>query len=153
MNRVFVYGTLKQGFSNHGLLRDAVLLSDNSVVTEKHLMLSSSPVPGHGIPFVVPSSDVPDMSDKFSVIYGEQWAVNDEQLARLDILESHPSWYERKKVIVRDLHTQHISDVWLYFMAYDRIPAHGHIYVIPNGTFGDTDDYVSYSKLHNLVAG
>jgi gamma-glutamylaminecyclotransferase len=97
---VFVYGTLKSGFSNHHYLNGSDYLGAGKTV-EKHAMYES------GIPYVI-------ADDPVSYIFGEVYSVDGLTLERLDNLEGHPDWYERKKVeVLLDNDATILS--WLYF--------------------------------------
>lgn len=69
---VFVYGTLKKGFHNHGLLEESEYEGPGKV-------------PGHlyvvGLPYYKKADD--------GVVYGELYRVDDNTLARLDRLEGY----------------------------------------------------------------
>jgi len=97
---VFVYGTLKKGFGNHYLLKDAKFLG--KARTEKKYKMTAN-----GIPFV-------SKKEAISHIIGEVYEVGDEILRKLDFLEDHPNWYKREKVKVI-LENGRKLDVWLYF--------------------------------------
>ena len=86
--RVFVYGSLKEGFGNHSLLKDQKLLGTDTV-TGKHRMVSLGWFPG-----VVKVDD----DDTEGAIHGELYEVDAEALDSLDVLEGHPTFYKREKV-------------------------------------------------------
>ncbi len=72
---VFVYGTLRKGESNHSLLSDAdLVLSD--CWTYGRLFDT-----GHGYPCMIPHTQ--------ERVIGELYAVKDEELKRLDVLEEY----------------------------------------------------------------
>tara|TARA_R110002074_G_scaffold141374_1_gene287809 strand:- start:738 stop:1169 length:432 start_codon:yes stop_codon:yes gene_type:complete len=97
---VFVYGTLKHGFHNHVLLENDMFIS-KGVTHEAYLMTES------GIPYV-------SESIQYSKIQGEIYLVSRESMDMLDMLESHPTWYERKIVTINT--DDGIDfDCWLYF--------------------------------------
>jgi gamma-glutamylaminecyclotransferase len=101
-NLVFVYGTLKQGFSNNRYLSGSKCLGAGRT-REKYGMYSS------GIPFVV-------MTEPISEIYGELYQVDDFTLETLDDLEGHPDWYRREQVeICLDDGNHSIVKGWVYF--------------------------------------
>lgn len=82
-HRVLVYGTLRQGESNHHLLSDSQFLGN--VVTQAHFQLF-------------------DLGPYPAAIKGEQsliaevYLVADETMRKLDILEDYPNEYERELV-------------------------------------------------------
>lgn len=121
MELVFVYGTLKQGFSNHGLLKQSKLIGI-AQTKDKFAMYSS------GIPYV-------SKRFKSSYISGEVYSVSNDTMYNLDVLEGHPIWYVRSKTSVEviDKKGKTITvDAWLYFN--EQIP-HGAS-LIQSGIYG-----------------
>ena len=104
--RVFVYGTLKNGFRNHHFLSGSRFLGAGRT-TKKYAMHSEG-----GIPFVVENEPV-------SNIYGELYSVNSAVLDNLDRLEGHPNWYQRKEVdIFLDGGACSTVRAWMYFIPH-----------------------------------
>ena len=99
MELVFVYGTLRRGHGNHLLLESSRFI-DAGLTKEKYAMYAN------GIPFVNDDEEV-------SNIFGEVYQVSKHTLNMLDLLEGHPSWYKRKKIIVCGSKKKHHA--WLYF--------------------------------------
>tara|TARA_R100000935_G_C2839057_1_gene169940 strand:+ start:1260 stop:1610 length:351 start_codon:yes stop_codon:yes gene_type:complete len=99
MEKVFVYGTLKEGFSNHFILRETVKIG-SGLTKKKYAMYS------HGIPFLVEN-------EKVSKITGELYMVDKTTFEVLDMLEGHPNWYIRKLVSVNIKNEEHKA--WVYF--------------------------------------
>lgn len=90
---VFVYGTLKRGFSNNYLLRNAEYVGD--AVSATHGQLKS-----WGPPCFVPEVWLPEGSEALPV-RGELWKVTDwKTLEGLDMLEGHPHGYYRAQIPV-----------------------------------------------------
>jgi gamma-glutamylaminecyclotransferase len=114
---VFVYGTLKKGFSNHRLLVGSEYLGSAQTV-EKYAMYST------GTPIVLKNEAV-------SPIHGELYQVNEATLAALDSLEGHPDWYRREEVeiAVDGEHGRYRETAWLYFSLDKRGV------VVPGGKF------------------
>lgn len=81
---VFVYGTLKQGFSNHHFLANANFLG-NALTCKSYALYCS------GLPFVIRDQAV-------SRIFGEAYSVDGVTLKALDCLEGHPSCYRREQI-------------------------------------------------------
>lgn len=79
---IFTYGTLKQGFSNHGLLQDMMSTGDAAFVgaarTLQRLPLVCGP---YRVPFLL---NLPGRGHRVS---GELYAVSPAALARMDELE------------------------------------------------------------------
>lgn len=82
---IFVYGTLKKGYHNNYLLKDAKFLGE--AFTNKSYTMS-----GKGIPFIHPDS-------KGLPVKGEIYEIDKvRHLPRLDSLEGHPSGYTRTTI-------------------------------------------------------
>lgn len=100
---VFVYGTLKKGFSNHRLLAGSEFLGAAQTVG-KYAMYST------GTPIVLKNEAV-------SPIHGELYRVGEATLVALDSLEGHPDWYRREEVevAVDGEEGRYRETAWLYF--------------------------------------
>lgn len=102
---VFVYGTLKEGFSNHGLLRDSIYHGKHETGAV-HKMLSLG-----GFPGVIWNGGT-------SPIHGEVYEVTDATLARLDSLEGYPHFYDRRLIV-----TQY-GAAYIYVLSDDFLQKH-----------------------------
>lgn len=86
---VFVYGTLKSGHGNHGVMANtagAEFIGDFST-PPCYTMVSFG-----GFPGIVPIGN--------TSIKGELWAVDD--VSQLDRLEGHPTFYQRTNIVLRE---------------------------------------------------
>jgi len=83
MNKVFVYGTLKSGHWNNGLLRTSRLVSEEAKLEGLCLYRN------------YPSFPV-SYYEEGSKIIGELWEVDGATLTRLDQLESEGYMYNRE---------------------------------------------------------
>lgn len=94
---VFVYGTLKTGYGNNKLMRFATCVGERT--TKDGYIMGDV-----GCPYVFPKQVVPAKYHSFlAPIKGEVWDVADEgTLIDLDMLEGHPSHYQRKLVELSD---------------------------------------------------
>ena len=112
---LFVYGTLMQGFGNNRLLEGQTLIGQGE--TENKFTMYA-----RGIPFV-------NENESTSKIKGELYEVQEDRFRRLDGLEGHPTWYERKltNVIVNEKE----YEAWLYFNNHEK----GHL--VENGNYRD----------------
>lgn len=99
LTSVFVYGTLRKGLAWHHLLEGSVS-SGIGTTQEMYAMYAD------GIPYVCEN-------EKISHIKGEIYLVDDSALKRLDRLEGHPDWYERKEVIINSDSGE--TKAWIYF--------------------------------------
>ncbi|XP_047328006.1 putative gamma-glutamylcyclotransferase At3g02910 [Impatiens glandulifera] len=93
---IFTYGTLKQGFSNHGLLQDMIDTGDASFLgvyrTIDKLPLVCGP---YKVPFLL---NMPGSGDR---VYGELYAVSQSAIPRMDELEgTNRGHYERLPIKV-----------------------------------------------------
>lgn len=124
MHRVAVYGTLKKGFVNHGLLRKAKWLgagvTTNSYVMKNHegrypaLMMTPEPL---RLPVMV-----------------EVYEVDDDTLKALDGLEGVPNLYTREEVTI-ELYVSH--------QEYTEPKVDAFIYMGVHPTFGRDPAYKS----------
>lgn len=94
--KVFVYGSLKQGYGNHPLIATGELLGEH-ITEPKYTMYSLG-----SFPAVTLRGD--------TGISGEVYAVDDETFARLDRLEGYPHFYDRTVI-----DTPH-GEAWMYFL-------------------------------------
>jgi gamma-glutamylcyclotransferase (GGCT)/AIG2-like uncharacterized protein YtfP len=85
-HRVFVYGTLKRGGSNHSLLQSSSEFLGEAVTVPTYRMLATS------FPVIMP-----DATGK--PVAGEIYAVDDTTLVRLDQLEREGRSYDRVVIV------------------------------------------------------
>ncbi|PSW15180.1 gamma-glutamylcyclotransferase [Photobacterium sanctipauli] len=95
MDKVFVYGTLRKGESNHHLLQQALYLGQCQIQGRYQLFNLGY------YPALVDA-------EHNRRIAGEVYQVSAQELAQLDILEEYPSLYRREPV-----ETQH-GRAWVY---------------------------------------
>lgn len=109
---VFVYGSLKQGFGNHRLLKSSTLVGKAETVERSFQMYSLGAFPG-----VV-------WSDRnVATVKGELYRVDSDTLDNLDRLEGHPTFYRRYVVSVRQP-TGVLSAAYIYLLNNDRSVSH-----------------------------
>lgn len=85
-HRVFIYGTLLQGYGNNRLLTESRFLGP-AITESRFTMLGLGGFPGI-------------VADGETSIRGELYEVDDATLRNLDRLEGHPSFYERTPLLV-----------------------------------------------------
>lgn len=84
--KVFVYGTLKRGESNHSLLSRSTYIGEALTLSKFDMLNSGFPVLFH--------------NDKGHRVSGEVFEIDEDTLHRLDSLEGEGSMYFREKVYV-----------------------------------------------------
>ncbi len=102
MLRIFVYGSLKKGFSNHSILRmysDTKFLG-KAVTDDKFKMVGYS---SGTFPYIVRES-IP-IPVNATQIQGELYEISEECLGILDTLEGHPEFYTRCEIYVDGIAT------------------------------------------------
>lgn len=85
MVHLFVYGSLKRGFENHGLLAKAMLLDASALLLGYELIGYEGGYPGI-------------RAAKDQVVEGELYAVSLRKLEELDVFEECPQLYRRELV-------------------------------------------------------
>ena len=92
---IFVYGTLKRGFSNEDSLSSIGVFIKEAKTDDK---------------FDLRQDLFPCLLETpVSRIKGELWTLPKRQLRVIDHFEDHPKLYKRKKILVEG------KDVWAYF--------------------------------------
>lgn len=100
MELVFVYGTLKLGYSNHSVLGDSKFI-DHGVTEDTCLMYDN----GH-FPTVT-------IEDGGVHVTGELFACDADAIQRLDWLESNGTMYTREERLV-NTNNNGMMKVWIY---------------------------------------
>lgn len=116
-HKLFVYGTLKKGLSNHNyFLKDSKYITD-LITPPKFTMLNFGGYPG-----VIPGGT--------TRIAGQLFEVDTVTLKKLDRFEGHPSLFQRTPVQLGLSHNDSINSeepVWMYLFnnklnPVERIP-------------------------------
>jgi gamma-glutamylaminecyclotransferase len=89
---IFVYGTLKSGFGNHGLISSSDFVDD--AILENYNMVYSHG--SHGFPVIYKNK-----KSHGHIVIGEVYVVDDYVLKNVDELESNGVMYKRKLVSVK----------------------------------------------------
>jgi gamma-glutamylcyclotransferase (GGCT)/AIG2-like uncharacterized protein YtfP len=101
LNYVAVYGTLKKDYSNY-----LYYLSDSKYLGSG-LTKNKYPLVIKGLPYLINKKGIGHN------VCVDVFRVTDETLMRLDKLEGHPNWYERKKI---DINLNgYNAKCWIYF--------------------------------------
>ncbi len=87
--RLFVYGTLKSGFSNHIFLKGAKFLGRAQTKKRYPMIVANRPYP-----YLI------DKEGEGERVYGELYEVDLPTLKRIDRLEEYPLYYKRKEIEV-----------------------------------------------------
>ncbi|KAK4884669.1 hypothetical protein RN001_000940 [Aquatica leii] len=107
---VFVYGTLKIGEPNHYWLdknpKGSYKFICNAETIEKYPLVVETQ---YHVPFLLHKPGTGHY------VKGELYEVDEKVLANLDILEEHPTIYEREEKIVKRVDTQETTKAWIYF--------------------------------------
>lgn len=124
MHTVFCYGTLKRGGALHyNLSRQTGCIPAR--------FRGEAQVPG--LLYVSKTGWYPRMLPGNGIVHGELWEhIGDPLLARLDLIEGHPTLFERRRVKTTDG-----EEVWAYFYA---LPVAG-LDVLPSGKFDVRQSY------------
>ena len=117
-NLVFVYGTLRQGCSNHHLLKGETLLGPARTMDRFALYVDD-------FPYLIKSQPC-------SRVSGEVYRVGPVAFARLDALENHPLWYRRERRGVA-MENGSVLQAWVYF------------FPVPRGSLVPSGDYLKSS--------
>lgn len=114
-HRVFVYGTLKRGQSNHDQMHGATFL-DAASTLPGHTLYDLGDYPGLVLDPAAPSG-----------VEGELWRVDDQLLARLDAFEGvAEGLYARVPATLAPPHHQLAPPAWLY-LYLGRVSAQRHL--------------------------
>lgn len=109
LTAVFVYGTLKQGGSNHHLLESSEFVEYSYV---DDMVAINTP----GFPYAIDKDG--------GHLLGELYRVDEATFRRLDMLEGYPRHYERKEVdvfgIVNSPSTNPPVKAWVYYVDADK---------------------------------
>lgn len=105
--KVFCYGTLKHGHSNHDLLKGSKFLGTFETGPGYTKVIK-------GLPYLIEDPNGTGCD-------GELYEVSALTLKMLDRLEGHPTWYERKLIKVYSTQKDFGTDAWAYIMPEERI--------------------------------
>ena len=106
-----LYGTLKKGQPNHHWLSTAEngyqRFVGNAVTKNKFPLVIAS---RYNIPYLI------DRPNEGNNIHGEIYEVDQKMLAKLDELEDHPNYYQRRPEMVKKLEGSEDIKCWIYLL-------------------------------------
>lgn len=123
MTLVFVYGSLMRGFHNHRLLQhDAARYVGRAETQARYTLVDLGAFPGL-------------LEAGSARVRGEIYDVDEPTLAKLDRLEGHPRFYQRKHVLLArrppPLRAAGVARaVWAYFLPSEEF---GHRPLVTSG--------------------
>ena len=130
-HRVFVYGTLLRGLSNHGWLEGGVFVREDQTA-EPLVLVDLGEYPAALEP-------AGRWTEGAASITGEVWDVDDDGLTHLDELEDWPTLYTRRPVSLRS------GDTALVYILNGEPEAHGM-----RGRVIASGDYRSWLRSQSL---
>lgn len=113
MNKVLVYGSLREGGALDSNMIGATRLGDTRV---RGRMVSASSYYPAVIVDGVPEDET---------VLGEVYEITDDHLHHLDMVEGHPNFYHRIQVPTEDF-----GEVWMYIWESDKATGRD---VVPDG--------------------
>jgi gamma-glutamylaminecyclotransferase len=105
----FVYGSLKEGFGNHGCLAGAFKLGEGVTREQNYMMRSLGGFPG-----------VYEVGGSGEAIWGEVYEGDNEVQRRLDRLEGHPNFYRRHRREIT-LTDGQVVTAWIYLLPLEDL--------------------------------
>ncbi|MBC8514609.1 gamma-glutamylcyclotransferase [bacterium] len=121
LHKVFVYGSLKKGFINDGLLNDSQFVGKGETSLKKYTMFNLGAFPAVAL-------------GGTDSIKGEVYAVNGRTLAQLDRLEGNGHFYTRKPTRVGE------EICWMYIINTPNQYRLIHDETVPNGNWKLNDE-------------
>ena len=103
---VAVYGTLRKGYGNNRLIKDAEQILTMSIGGFEMKSLGAFPIA---------------QVNKDKAIVVEIYHITDDELVACDRLEGHPNWYKRTQVGQLDIGDGE-QPLWLYVMPSGEYP-------------------------------
>ena len=123
MSKVFVYGSLKQGYGNNRLLSLAKFLGATETVDDTYDLRCWG-----SFPAVYKQGD--------TSIKGELYEVDEDTMKNLDYLEGYPSFYNRERV---QLYSGDMA--WMYYIDAHHSPEGKEGTLCPEGIWPARKDH------------
>jgi gamma-glutamylcyclotransferase (GGCT)/AIG2-like uncharacterized protein YtfP len=111
MTRIFVYGSLMSGERIHDALKGSIMVGPGKI---QGALFNLGPYPAVLLPNEVPTV----MKRTCGEVHGEIYECKPSTIQRLDQIEGHPVYYERKPV--KELMTG--MEVWVYTFNIGTLP-------------------------------
>lgn len=129
---VFVYGSLLKGLHNQHYLSKATLVESNAFTWKRFAMVSLGWFPACLEAPYKPKTpyEIARSNSLFRQVKGELYEVDKKTLRRLDSLEGHPDFYERKLVKIKT--TTGSCTAWMYLAPPDLYVLHQYPLVKTN---------------------
>ena len=121
-NKLFVYGTLKRGNSNHYLLTNLSKFIGDGVTKKEYAFYKTY----SGLPFIL-------KQNPFTNVKGEVYEIDEFVLESLDVLEGNPTLYKREIIEVKVNNV--IEKAWCYILNRNNIKNLYKVEKIENGEF------------------
>ena len=113
--RLFVYGSMKKDFSNHGRLEKQKFL-DNVTTQEKFVLY---PHESYRFPCVY-------LDEAYDNIKGELYEIDVDTFKEIDVYEGYPNFYNRKIInVVNDLGKSVEAYIYYYILPKDNVDIDG----------------------------
>ena len=117
--RVFVYGSLLNGLGNHYILGNSTFLGRGVTDYPEYRMVSLGLFPG-----VIHTDRA---QGETYCIEGELYEVTEAVLERLDYLEGHPDFYNRRLTSVYVPETEEVHTAWIYLLTEDYLDQYDEV--------------------------
>lgn len=122
MNKLFVYGTLMEGYLANMMLETSTFIA--SGITEQPFIMKTNGV----FPMVTETGNDGRYAGN---VMGEVYEVNDDVLKIIDEYENVPTLFTRKEVTISTCKNESITG-WMYVHNDDQVTPHRHIeYIHP----------------------
>lgn len=134
---LFVYGTLRSGFHNNHHLKTANCIGKGKTLGRMYIQagtfLPTLAAHRHQDTYDYRKPNPIEIKDEYAV--GEVYEIPAALWERLDRLESHPKWYERK---LADIEMENGSKIkaWVYFMPLNHQNSMGG-HIVKSGDYTD----------------
>ena len=113
MHRLFVFGTLKEGYCNFHVNQGRRVGSDHVTVEPYPLYVLGD----EHLPWLLPTAG------EGHPVVGQLFEVDDSTLAAMDRLErvDEPLWYSRQSIFVKPCEGGEACTAWVYFGNVERL--------------------------------